>query len=151
MRPWARSWLSKSLCLSLPSTEEGKLCLSHGHAVKIPGHHPKRQPRWLTSQPHRKPWNRSILFGVSPQRSDRDLLHFEMPTPILQALSTSGLPRLRKLYIVSINPVAPFFPPHLSRCKGVGNHFSGRVWPSHGVFVGPGAGLLGDGGAVTGL
>lgn len=62
------------------------------------------------------------------------------PSPILQTLSTSGLPRLHKLYIVSINPTAPFF---LSRCKGVGNHFSGRAWPSHRVFVRPGVGLLG--------
>lgn len=49
-------------------------------------------------------------------------------------IPTSGLPRLHKLYIVSINPTAPFF---LSRCKGVGNSFPGEVWPAHGVAVGP--------------
>lgn len=79
------------------------------------------------------------IFVWCPDRGPVHLhgsLHFKMwPPPA--GIPTSGLPRLHKLYIVSINPTAPFF---LSRCKGVGSRFCGKVWPEHGVAVGPNVG-----------
>jgi hypothetical protein len=116
--------------VSLTGTLESLDTVTQKAALQL---HP---PGWFPQSPgsHRMPWTWGFSL-VSPQRAEAHawLSLFEIPAPTTD-VPTSGLPRLHKLYIVSINPIAPFF---LSRCKGVGNHFSGRVWSSHQVGVGP--------------
>lgn len=93
------------------------------HQAKLPG-------PWLTQHT----LNSGILSSVSTEaRCPCMAVSISKRAPLPAGIPTSGLPRLHKLYIVSINPTAPFF---LSRCKGLGNSFPGEVWPAHGVAEG---------------
>lgn len=119
VQPWASSRRPIYPCLSLPSTGGGKLCFLTGMRRRFKGITPTRLHRQLLREGHLpRPHGHTAHPGPAvfrlPSRHQsltlfHDLLHFEIPSPTPQTRSTAGLPRLHKLYIVSINPVAPFF------------------------------------------
>jgi hypothetical protein len=116
-------------------------CMRSPRDLPVPGsccHQAKLPGPWLTQHT----LNSGILSSVSTQdRCPCMAVSISKCAPLPAGIPTSGLPRLHKLYIVSINPTAPFF---LSRCKGLGNSFPGEVWPAHGVAEGAPRGQQGS-------